>query len=450
MKRKMVKQLLVTTLAVVMTAGTLAGCGKKDNGSNEKVTIRVPDRVLNEVGADAFIKQKQLEFDELYGDTIEVIHMTAPASSDVNDVQNTAAILMGQDAPAYVSLSSTVYMKDLYNMGLAKDISGIVEEMGGLEGIMPQAIEACKYSDGALIGYPRGVELPLLGFYNSALTEAGYDPATFTCNTWDEYYEMAKKMTNSAHKGGSLYASEFFLWPQNWFLSNGAQVALQNEDGTISLNYTDEKVVQTVDFMKKLYAAGYTNENIGYTDIDSMFGLLYGKSVASFTMYPTWLARFAAQGIDPNEITLRAFPHGPSGEYASVMYVSCVVFNSQLTDAEAKAALTYLNFMSSKEYYEEYYEYCGLNSISQLSIPVVEGVDWWSHLTDFPQQWIDIIQTSLKTAQDTSVNSTGYSTYISAELPAIITEASDVTAALKKAEELTKKEWLDNYNSKIK
>ncbi len=449
MKMKMVKKLLTVTLAVVLTAGVLAGCGNKDGGSEGKVTIRVPDRVLTEVGADAFVKQKQLEFDELYGDTIEVIHMTAPASSDVNDVQNTAAILMGQDAPSYVILSSTIYVKDLYNMGLIRDIGDVVEELGYLDGLMSRAVEACKYSDGALIGYPLSLEIPLLGFYNSALTEAGYNPDKFTCNTWDEYYVMAENMTNSAHKGGSLYASEFFLWPQNWFLSNGAQVAIQNNDGTISLNYTDEKVVETVEFMRKLYHAGYTNTNIGYTDVDSMFGLLYGKSVASFTMYPTWLERFAAQGIEPNEITLRTFPQGPSGEYASVMYVSAAALNSQLTDEEAKATLTYLNFMNSEEYWNEYFAYCELNSISKLSIPAVENADWWSHLTDFPQQWIDTIKSSLETATDTPMNSTGYSTYISAMLPEIITGQSDIVEGLKKAEKLTKSEWLDNYNTHL-
>lgn len=443
--KKIISVLIVLTMCVCL----FTGCGGK--GSSGKIRIVVPDRMLTKVGINAFISQKQQEFDKKYGNEIEVVHILPTTSSDVNDVQNLSALLLSNDAPSYVTVSSTIYMKDLYNMGLVKDISSLVKNNKTFEKLMDRTVDACKYHDGKIIGYPVSIEVPLLGFYNSALTEAGYDPNSFTCETWDDYYNMAKKMNNSSHSGASIYASEFYLWPNNWFLANGAQVAKQNNDGTISLNYTDNKVIETVSFLKKLYSEGLTNKNIGFSDIDNMFTLLYQKQVASFTMYPTWISRFVNAGVNPNEITLRKFPKGPSGEYSSAMYVSCVVLNSKLTDEEAEATIKYLDFMNSEDYLNEYFAYCKEKSISELKIPCMDNIDWSSSLTDFPQSWIDVIKSAISTAEDTSLDSTGHATYISASLPEIISNSKvDVKSGMQQAEDLTKKEWLNDYNKNAK
>ena len=446
----MKRRVLSIVLAVAMATTLLAGCGTGGKkGSDEKVQITVPDRVLTTQGADGFIQQKQDKFDELYGDEIEVTHVLPYESSDTNSVQNLTAVLLGQDAPAYVSVSSTIFMKDLYNMGLVADISSYVQENEEFQKLRDNVVDSCRYSDGSIIAYPTMLEVPLLGFYNDALETAGYDPTTFTCSTWDEYYEAAKKMTTSEYTGSSLYASEFFLWPQNWFLSNGVNVATQNEDGTITLNYTDAKVVETVEFLRKLYQEGLTNSNIGSADMNDMFSMMYKKQLASFTMYPTWIDRFVDQGIDPDDITLTQFPTGPSGESQPVMYVAGLVFNSQLSEEEIEAAIKYVTFMNSEETQNEMFQYYVNNGISDLTISCIEGVDWTSCLTDYPEQWIKVIEETIEVAKDNNLNATGYSTYIAAKLPGIIEGSGDVTQGMKEAEDLTKKEWLNDYNKNL-
>ncbi len=438
-------RLLSLFLVVTFVLGCFAGCGSKKKSG--KVTIIVPDLILNPIGADVYTAQLQDEFDAKYGDEIEVKHILPTTSSDVNDVQNISTVLLGNDAPAYVGVSSTVYMKDLYNMGLIRDISDFVKGNKAFNSCLPSAIDACKYSDGSIIGYPNGIEIPMMGFYTENLKKAGYNPDTFTCETWDDYYNVAKKMTTGSTKGASIYASEYFLWPHNWFNSNGAQLVKQGKDGKISLNYTDDKVVETVNFLKKLYSEGLTNEDIGYTDVDSMFSLIYNKDIASFTMYPTWISRFTSAGVYPSEITLCKYPKGPSDGYQNVMYVSAKIFNASLSDEELEAAIKYVSFMSSKEALEGKYNYFKENHISQLSIPTVKDVDWWSCLTDFPEQWITSVKDAVSTAKDISVDSTGFTTYFSAALPNIITgKTPDVKKGLEAAATTTKKEWLNNYN----
>ena len=68
----------------------------------------------------------------------------------------------------------------------------------------------------------------------------------------------------------------------------------------------------------------------------------------------------------------------------------------------------------------------------------------------YPEQWKNVIKEAIEVCSDTTHNATGYSTYISASLPSIITsEDNDVVAAMKDVEELTKNEWLDNYNKNV-
>lgn len=441
-------RILSLLMIIAIVAVCFTGCGKKNNG---KVTIIVPDLILNPIGDAEYTVQLQEKFDKLYGKEIEVKHILPVQSSDTNDVQNISAVLLGNDAPAYVAVSSTIYMKDLYNMGLALDLRPYVKDSKVYGSLMENVKKACTNSDGAIVGYGSGIEIPMMGFYKDALVKAGYDPETFTCETWDDYYAVVEKLNTSKQTGSSLYASEFFLWPNNWFQSNGAQVAIQNKDGTISLNYTDPKVIETVNFMRKLYHAGYTNKNIGVTDIDSMFGMIYNKQVASFTMYPTWMHRFVSNGIAPADIVLTKYPKGPSGEYNNVMYVAGAVFNSSLTEEQAKAAIKYYEFMNNPETFKEREEFRRENSISVLSLPAYEGVDWWSSLTDFPEQWITAMKDALTTANDTSLDSTGFSTYISASLPDIISSKNGkVENGLEKAADTTKVEWLNNYNSQKK
>lgn len=440
----MKRRILSILSLLAMIAALLSGCG--GGSKSEKVKIVVPDRVLTMQGALAFRKGLQEKFDELYGDEIEVVHILPIESADTSSVDTLTAVLLGNDAPAYVGVPSTIYMKDLYNMGLVADIAPYVQDNEEFKKLMTNAVDSCTYSDGSVIAWPTGIEVPLLGFYNSALEDAGYDPETFTCDTWDEYYEIAKKMDTSSYNGSSLYASEFFLWPQNWFLANGAEVAIQNADGTITLNYTDQRVVETVEYLRKLYKDGLTNGNVGSVNVNDMFSMMYNKQVASFTMYPTWVDRFINQGIAPDDITLRMFPTGPSGERKPIMYVAGFVFNSQLSEEELKAAIKYVSFMYSEEQQTAKFEYYVNNGISDMEISCVKGVDWKSCLSDYPQQWLDIVDEAMQVASDNKINATGYSTYLSAKLPAMIEGNGNIRELLKEAEQLTENEWLNDYN----
>ena len=443
----MKKTIIASLVMVAMAATLLTGCGTAKDNSSGKVTITIPDKQINNVGVAGYTKELQEEFDKLYGDEIEVKHVMPYSTSDLNDTRGQAALLLGSDAPAYIGVSNAYVAKSLYEMGVVADISKYVKDNEEFKSLRSAAVDAYTFSDGSIVGYPSVIEVPLLGFYNDALMNAGYDVATFSCKTWDEYYKVAKKMTTAETKGSSLFLGEFLLWPQNWLLSNDAHVAIQNKDGTMTLNFTDKKVVETVEFMRKLYKDGLTNDNIGASDTNAMFSAIYGGNVSSFTMYPQWIDRFVSQGIYPEDITLSTFPVGPNGEKQQALHVAGFVFNSQLTEKELEAAIKYVTFMNGTEAENGKLEYSKNNSISDVMISSNENVDWTVNLVDFPEQWIETIKEALEVGVAESADANGYFTYICAKLPAIVKGDGDISKALQEAQDLATNEWLKDFNS---
>lgn len=60
-------------------------------------------------------------------------------------------------------------------------------------------------------------------------------------------------MNTDSCSGSSLYVYEYYLWPNNWFLSNGAEPAIQNDDGINSTNVALEN-----GFITKLHSTAFT------------------------------------------------------------------------------------------------------------------------------------------------------------------------------------------------
>ena len=343
--------------------------------------------------------------------------------------------------------------RDLYNSDLAADITPYLSN-GSFDNMYDYVVDSVKYGD-AVIGYPCGLEVPLLGFLTESLTGAGYDPATFKCETWDEYLEVAKKMTNDKISGSSLYVYEYFLWPANWFQSNNAEPAVQNSDGTITLDFTNPKMIETLEFFKTLYSSGLTNENITYTQISDMQSLMFNKKVASFTFYPTWLETFEANGFKADDIFVSLFPKGPSykaGTPASNVIVSGAVFNARKSPEELQAAVTYYEYMNGHEAFEDFSDFLIDKKITNFTLSPYKDIDWKTALTEngIPQNWIDTTEAALNEGYVSPLHSTAFTTYLTPQFGGLIRDNTDMKAVLKSSQETAEKEWLNYFNSYLK
>ena len=457
--KKIISIILSAVMILSLTVLTSCKNNKANGNSNangeytgEVVEITVGDLVLSASGSSRWVALRQQQFEKEHPE-IKVNHIMAAAGDTTNIVEYLTTLFMGDSSPVYFEVSSTYYMRDLYNSDLAADISPYISD-NAFDDMYDYVAESVQYGD-AVIGYPVALEIPLLGFFNENLKAAGYDPETFTCETWDDYYEVAEKMTTNSIKGSSLYVYEYFLWPANWFQSNNATPAVQNEDGTISLQFASDNMIETLEFFKKLYDNGLTNKNITYTQISDMLKLIYNKKVASFTLYPTWLNTLEANGIKAEDITLSLFPKGPNyneNSPASNVIVSGAVFNATKSPEELQAAVTYYEYMNAPDAMADLAKFKTENHIIDFKISPYETTDWKSALeaNNIPKNWIDTTAAALNEGYVSPLRSTAFSTYLTSQFGSLIRDNIDMRKTLQSAQETASREWLSNFNTYLK
>lgn len=450
------KKLSFVLAALMLMTCVLSGCGgrgQSDTNYNEEgqIVITVPDLIISATGVSRWQALRQKEFDEKYPN-IKVEHVSQYVGDTAHMTEYMTTAFMGENAPSCMSVSSLIYINDVYNQGLVKDIAPYLTADSDFYKSYDYVQEAFSRKD-AVVGYPVGMEVALLGFYNDSLEEAGYDPATFTCETWDEYYEVVKKMNEGMRSGASLYLYEYFLWPHNWFLSNGAMPAEVNDDQTMSLDFANDAMIETCEFFRKLYQEGLTNSNVSYTDLSAAMDLIYQKKVASFTFYPTWLSSVTAYDIKPTDITLVQFPKGPSATtQSSAVQLSGYVFNARKSDEEIKAAITYVEFMYGEEAMRSQAEFLQENEVVSFALGVYEDVDFFSGMEalGIPQNWIEVTKEAIKNASVCAYPSTAFTSYLTTQIPALTTDSGkDIKSVLENAQQVAENEWLIGYNESV-
>lgn len=450
------KKLSFVLAIVMLLTLVMSGCGPKKQGEatyNEEgqIVITVPDLIVSATGINRWQALRQREFEKQYPN-IKVNHVSPYVGDTAHMTEYMTTAFMGENSPSCMSVSSLIYVNDVYNQGLIKDIAPFLTEDSDFYKSYDYVQDAFTRKD-AVVGYPVGMEVALLGFYNDSLEDAGYDPATFTCETWDEYYEVVKKLNGGNRSGASLYLYEYFLWPHNWFLSNGAMPATVNDDQTMSLDFAGDAMVETCEFFRKLYQEGLTNSNVSYTDIAAAMDLIYQKKVASFTFYPTWLDTITVYDIKPTDITLMQFPKGPSATtQSSSVQLAGYVFNGRKSDEEIKAAITYVEFMCGEEAMKSQAEFLLENEIVSFDLSVYESVDFFAGMTQLgiPQSWIDVTKASIENANVCTYPSTAFTSYLTTQIPALTTDTSkDIKSVLENAQRVAENEWLIDYNESV-
>lgn len=447
---KKLSLVLVLTMLLTLVLPGCNGSSKSEAQYNEEgqIVITVPDLIISATGTNRATMLRQKEFDKAYPN-IKVNHVSPYAGDTAHMTEYLTTAFMGENAPTCMSVSSLIYINDLYNQGLIKDIAPFLGEDSSFYKSYDYVQKAFTRGE-SVIAYPSSMEIALLGFYNDSLEEAGYDPATFTCDTWDEYYEVVKKMNEGKRTGASLYLYEYFLWPHNWFLSNGATPATVYDDMTMSLDFASPQMTETLEFFRKLYQEGLTNSNVSSADLQSAMDLIYQKKCATFTFYPTWLGDLTSYGIQPSEITLMQFPMGPSAtEKQSAAQLVGVVFNARKSDEEIQAAMTYIEFMCGVEADIANREFVKENEVVNFSLSVYEDIEYFDGMVELgiPQQWIDVTKEAIANANVCTYPSTGFTSYLITQIPSLTTDPNkDIKSILENAQRVAENEWLTDWN----
>lgn len=267
------KKLISLLLAFVLGLTLLSGCGKENDGNTqadaaseeEKVTIRILTRIAGTSKQTQLYNQILDEFKSEHPE-VEIIDNSQSDESAFNNL--IASDIASGDMANIFRIQGVANLSDYIDNGLIKDVSSYLEEdeewgSGFTEG----ALNYFKVPghDGI---YAIPMESGTISFYynRELLDKAGIEKFP---ETWNELLDAVEKLNaidvtpiamgaQSTYMAGHLHDSIFYKW-----LGTDAAKELGNRER----NWTDEDVVQTLQFVKDLIEAEAFDPNAaGLTD----------------------------------------------------------------------------------------------------------------------------------------------------------------------------------------
>jgi multiple sugar transport system substrate-binding protein len=295
--------------SVVLAVSLTAGCGKGTSGvstgGNESKTgvIHTPAQQITVV----HYALAEEDFNKTYGDPLRkkfpnvVLKYVVPAKGQkIQDL-----VPAGESMDIIFDSIGQVHA-NIYSLELQTDIMPLIQSKKyDLSKLEPTAVEAMKgIAKGGMYGLP--VNLSPAGlFYNKDLFDkfgVGYPKDNMT---WDEVYDLAKKMTRS--EGGVQYLG--------YTTSSGHQ-ALTNQFGLSFIDPISEKAVMNSDGWIKVMQSivrfyqipGYnlTSKDLAVASMRDMYAV--EKRVA---MYTNFSGVTDPEGMNWDVVTIPTYPDAP-------------------------------------------------------------------------------------------------------------------------------------------
>lgn len=319
MKRRFMKSLITTVLAVTLIASNLTGCGKKedktstdagntteaaDNTASDKPDTWIADRTItiqayvddigNNLPADLnntpvmqeLTKRTGIKLDIQYtpGDSDATVLASQLASGTIPDVVVTylnnstrpefPLLLKAAKEGMFADVSTMIKDSEVYssyaNEGYLPNDSyknvTFREDLGGAAYIMQFSVDA---EDTSTQYDPNNAYLGGMYIQKSIVDKLGIDPKTI--KTEDQLYDLLVKIKEGGFKddngndvyplgpkfwGGSPDSLDFVLREYNWGVSDGYNL---DTDGTIKHEVYTDYVYKKINYVRKLLAEGLMN-----------------------------------------------------------------------------------------------------------------------------------------------------------------------------------------------
>ncbi len=454
----MSKKIVSIILCLLMCFPVLAGCGRgNDSTPNGKVSIVVADKVDYTNGINAWMKIKQDEFDEAYPN-IEVKHISDPLLGTDRIMEQFVNTMTPDNAPTVVKMSGVSNIRTARDTNLIQDWNTYVSDWSDLQEMDESLIQALSIDD-KLVGIPTSIEVPLLAFNRRLMEEADVTEAeVLAIETWEDYKEVGKKLSNPNKNisGIGLWMTNYNLGLEIWNASNTFNLATQNADGTISLDYTNETTLETIEFMRSLVEEGITvaDPNLSQTQY---FNEVLSDRIASFVYYTSWSSGwFTPGGLGPNDIVCIPFPKGPSSEKReSIVAAIGYLLSAKATPEQAEAAATYVKFMQSMDAWAERYIFAEEEGIDDLVLPPYPDVDASSVYDGIPSSWATALDYARNNLTVIDINSMAFTTSLTKLAPSLLDKEQypdmvSVEKALSDLQATETAEWLNGYNEQHK
>ncbi|MFV0527874.1 MAG: ABC transporter substrate-binding protein [Lachnospiraceae bacterium] len=367
MKRK---RLLAIGMALLMTAGLLAGCGSSSSttnesasGDNEEVTIRILTRIAGTS------KQTQVYneiLDEFKADYPEVT-IVDNSQSDESAFNNLiASDIASGDMPNIFRIQGVANLADYIDNGLIMDVSSYLEEDADWgDGFTEGSLNYFKVQ-----GYDGYYAIPMesgtISFnYNKALLEkAGISEFP---KTWSEFLDAIEKLkasgvipiamgAQSTYMAGHLHDSIFYKWL-------GTDAA--KELGSRTINWTDDEVVQTLQYVKDLIDAGAFDPNAaGLTDEMALTQFREGQAAMILTG-PWNIDNFSDKSLTAvaDDVEIANFPYfeeKPEYQNENMQTLGCYMISGQLEGKELELTVELVKRLTDKDAAKRFAEDAGV------------------------------------------------------------------------------------------
>lgn len=277
------------------------------------------------------------------------------------------------------------------------------------------------------------------------LEEIGYTPEELSDWTWDEYFEIVKKMTDEEKKrygldfrGGSNGAQMFFEYAMSE-LEQGTVFT----DGTCDAILADERSVELFKNFYDLYKEGYAPQesiNWGYTEM--VQGFLNGQC-GLLTQTPEVIAT-CESSMEEGTWTVLPYPKASSAEKNYVHWGSTAGYGVSSYSENKDAAWKLVEFLSSPEINLEYCKSYGSIPLynSTLQDEFFQNGVWKGYADTLSNENVQYI------AQPTELNQWGYflSEYSKNEIQKYLLDEQDAETTVENMRTWLNEEYVSQMN----
>lgn len=286
------------------------------------------------------------------------------------------------------------------------------------ERVHPQAIEAL-YSmgpDGKKHFYclPKDTRIRVLAYNKILFRQAGLDPVKDVPKTWDELWEVGKKITNPEENRYAFFGTGVYdIWA-SWegsplFLSmNTTRVAQDPLDGSWRAAFNGPGVTTAADFWIKLVSKEWTHPRTGKT----IRGI--GKYGASLGVWEQWDNDQVAmvfthlnvaimndglglQGRSYDEVGIARIPTAPNGKSVSELRFMFSGITATVTDPAVRDAVwKYIRFSASDAAERIKIEMnIASNNAKYIRPDLLKKYGYEEYIPQVPKEWADAVYYSL-------------------------------------------------------
>lgn len=343
-------------LALALTTGGWAG---------EKKLVRIWHTETEPQSVAAF-QQIITEFEKLHPDI--TVRQEAMAWGDL-EAKLTAALAAG--APPEASHGQAVTCASFYAKGLLRDQEDIAAAIGK-ENIWEAVRRQCLH-DGKYYGIPHSAATSLLIYRKDIFTQKGLKPP----ETWDDLIRVGEALMEKDASG--RVTRHGLSLPGVGLFINIAVGELTKANGgrlfdpkTGRPTFTEQPVIELLEFYKKLTATILPPGWLGHGYLDTFANLATGKAAMLYQGYGRgagYIERYAPKEMaNPEHFGVMPKPRGPSGKEtaAQIDAEPWMIFKNSKHPNEAAE---FLKFFFKEEQYIKY-----LHTVPIHLLPTLKSV----------------------------------------------------------------------------